>query len=161
LLTYFIWANDIGPDGKLRRTLGDMYFAEIRPFEEIFREGQSMAGGQQQGGQMQKLAQLQKNKSLTPRGHSSAAKRRPWRRPLMKIQTTQKLIGILTALFCAAPLLAQERSARPAASGRHSRRPRHPARPENRRRLFIRHRGGARRSGTGPGTGAQACRRRV
>src|SRR5436190_2155394 len=49
LLTYFLWADDIGPDGKLRRTSGDMYFAEIRPFEEIFREGPSMAGGQQQG----------------------------------------------------------------------------------------------------------------
>ena len=65
LLTYFLWADDIGPDGQLRRTSGDMYFAEIRPFEEIFREGPSMAGGQQQGGQqgggqMQKLAQLQK-----------------------------------------------------------------------------------------------------
>ena len=64
LLSYFLWADDIGPDGKLRRTSGDMYFAEIRAFEEIFREGQSMAGGQQeagqQGGQMQKLAQLQK-----------------------------------------------------------------------------------------------------
>jgi len=65
LLSYFLWADDIGPDGKLRRTSGDMYFAEIRAFEEIFREGQSMAGGQQEGGQqgggqMQKLAQLQK-----------------------------------------------------------------------------------------------------
>ena len=65
MLTYFLWAEDIGPDGKLRRTSGDMYFAEIRPFEEIFREGPSMAGGPQQGGQqgagqMQKLAQLQK-----------------------------------------------------------------------------------------------------
>ena len=65
LLSYFLWADDIGPDGKLRRTSGDMYFAEIRPFEEIFREGPSMAGGSQQGGQqgggqMQKLAQLQK-----------------------------------------------------------------------------------------------------
>jgi hypothetical protein len=49
----------------LRRTSGDMYFGEIKPFEEIFREGPSMGGGQQQGGQqgggqMQKLAQLQK-----------------------------------------------------------------------------------------------------
>jgi hypothetical protein len=65
LLIYFLWADDIGPDGKLRRTSGDMYFAEIRPFEEIFREGPSMAGGQQEGGQqgaspVQKLAQLQK-----------------------------------------------------------------------------------------------------
>jgi hypothetical protein len=65
LLTYFIWADDIGPDGQLRRTSSDMFFAEIRPFEEIFREGPSMGGGQMPGGQqgggrMQKLAELQK-----------------------------------------------------------------------------------------------------
>jgi hypothetical protein len=42
-----------------------MYFAEVRPFDEIFREDQSGGGGgggQQQGGQSesQKLAALQK-----------------------------------------------------------------------------------------------------
>jgi len=63
LLTCYLWADDIGPDGKLRRTSSDMFFAEVRPFDEIFREGDSMEGGggaQQGGGEAQKLAELQK-----------------------------------------------------------------------------------------------------
>jgi len=64
LLTYYVWADDIGPDARLRRTSSDMFFAEVRPFDEIFREGEPMegggGGGQQGGGQAQKLAELQK-----------------------------------------------------------------------------------------------------
>ena len=39
LLSWFVWAEDFGPDGQLRRTESDMYFAEVRPLDEIFREG--------------------------------------------------------------------------------------------------------------------------
>ncbi len=68
LVTYFFWAEDVGPDGKPRRTSGDMYFAEVRHFEEIFRQGEPPPSGsdeqqQQQGGnaqQVEKLAELQK-----------------------------------------------------------------------------------------------------
>ncbi|HWN94011.1 MAG TPA: hypothetical protein VNT99_03175, partial [Methylomirabilota bacterium] len=67
LVSYFIWGDDIGPDGKLRRTSSDMYFAEVRAFEEIFREAESMNSQQQQQQQQQqrqnqatKLAELQK-----------------------------------------------------------------------------------------------------
>jgi len=68
LLTYYFWADDVGPDGGIRRTSGDMYFAEIRPFEEVFRESQSSQNQQQQNQQSQQqgqqqgeqLAQLQK-----------------------------------------------------------------------------------------------------
>jgi len=69
LLTYYFWADDVGPDGGTRRTSGDMYFAEIRPFEEIFRESQSSQNQQNQNQQSQQqqgrqqgeqLAQLQK-----------------------------------------------------------------------------------------------------
>ncbi len=67
LLSYYLWADDIGPDGQLRRTTSDMFFAEVRPFEEIFREGQAQDPNQQppqQGQQGQndaeKLAELQK-----------------------------------------------------------------------------------------------------
>jgi hypothetical protein len=71
LVSYFIWAEDIGPDGKLRRTESDMYFAEVRPFEEIFRQGEQPTENQQrqqqqqpgQGGNQQEateLADLQK-----------------------------------------------------------------------------------------------------
>jgi hypothetical protein len=65
LLSWFVWAEDIGPDGQLRRTESDMYFAEVRPLDEIFREGSGAEGesasmGMQMGGQTLKLAELQK-----------------------------------------------------------------------------------------------------
>jgi hypothetical protein len=71
LLSYHFWAEDFGPDGNVRRTSSDMYFAEVRHFEEIFRQGQQPPGGQQQqqkqqqnspaGQQAQQLAQNQKD----------------------------------------------------------------------------------------------------
>jgi hypothetical protein len=71
LLTYYFWADDFGPDGKIRRTSSDMYFVEIRHFEEVFHESQSFQdersqnqrerqGGQQQGRQGEQIARLQK-----------------------------------------------------------------------------------------------------
>jgi hypothetical protein len=45
LLTYFFWAEDIGPDGQPRRTSGDMFFAEVRHFEENFRQGEQPPAG--------------------------------------------------------------------------------------------------------------------
>ena len=73
LVTYHFYADDFGPDGELRRTLSDMYFAEVRSFEDIFRQGRQQAGGQQQqqqqgqgqqqsqqGQQLDQLGQLQK-----------------------------------------------------------------------------------------------------
>jgi hypothetical protein len=69
LLSYHFWAEDAGPDGQPRRTESDMYFAEVRPFDEIFRQGQQPPGGsqqqQQQGGDnaqaAEKLLKLQKD----------------------------------------------------------------------------------------------------
>lgn len=69
LVAWFVWADDIGPDGELRRNASDMFFAEVRPFEEIFRQGDG--GGESDGNpppgaqqnaaqQMGKLAELQK-----------------------------------------------------------------------------------------------------
>lgn len=69
LVSWFLWAEDIGPDGKPRRTASDIFFAEVRPFEEIYRPGDGQEGSQQQreqqqggggGGQATKLADLQK-----------------------------------------------------------------------------------------------------
>lgn len=69
LLAYYFWAEDIGPDGQPRRSLGDMYFAEVRHFEEIFRQGEQPPSGQSQEQQEQgnqnaqqaeQLAELQK-----------------------------------------------------------------------------------------------------
>jgi len=62
VVSYFAWADDYGPDGQVRRTFGDMFFAEVRPFEEIFRPDQSGAAeNENQGGnQGVRLAELQK-----------------------------------------------------------------------------------------------------
>ena len=54
LISWFVWADDIGPDGQVRRTTGDLFFAEVRPFDEVFREGSGMEGGgegESQGGE--------------------------------------------------------------------------------------------------------------
>ncbi|MBG87804.1 MAG: hypothetical protein CMO80_13000 [Verrucomicrobiales bacterium] len=67
LMSYYLWAEDIGPNGKPRRVESDIYFAEIRPFDETFRENQGAGGGQQQNRQQQQgtpseqLAELVKN----------------------------------------------------------------------------------------------------
>jgi hypothetical protein len=74
VVAYFAWADDYGPDGQSRRTFSDMYFAEVRPFEEVFRadqsggdngdqgggQGQGQGQGQGGGNQRVKLADLQK-----------------------------------------------------------------------------------------------------
>ena len=62
LVSYHLWAEDIGPDGKKRRTSSDMFFAEVRHFEDIFREAQSAGGPPSEGqeGQTVKLLKLQK-----------------------------------------------------------------------------------------------------
>ncbi|MEO8269727.1 MAG: hypothetical protein ABI557_08405, partial [Aureliella sp.] len=67
LLSYYVWAEERGDDGSPRRSESEMYFVEVRPFEEIFREGDSPAGGQQQqqqqpagNPQTEELLELQK-----------------------------------------------------------------------------------------------------
>ncbi len=72
LVSYYFWAEDIGSDGEPRQVASDMFFAEVRHFEEIFRQGQAPTASEQQqqqqqqqeGGQnaeqAQELAELQK-----------------------------------------------------------------------------------------------------
>jgi hypothetical protein len=65
LISWYAWADDIGPDGKVRRTSGDLFFAEVRPFDEIFREQQQQGeqgGGGGGGGQQRppRITELQK-----------------------------------------------------------------------------------------------------
>ena len=66
LVSWFAWADDIGPDGKVRRTSSDLFFGEVRPFDEIFRESQGMESDDPQqkqtpqGNQARKLTELQK-----------------------------------------------------------------------------------------------------
>lgn len=59
LLSYYLWAEDIGPDGQVRQTMSDMYFAEVRHFEEIFRQGDQPTQQQQREAQQQNQQQGQ------------------------------------------------------------------------------------------------------
>jgi hypothetical protein len=70
VVSYFLWADDRGPDGDLRRGFSDLFFATVRPFEEIFRQNRSATegmrqqqqqqgeGGEQGGEQQQSIANL-------------------------------------------------------------------------------------------------------
>lgn len=64
LLSYYFFADDVGPDGQVRRTSSDMFFCEVRPFEEIYRQGEAPPGSQPgqeaAGNEVDKLAELQK-----------------------------------------------------------------------------------------------------
>src|SRR5690606_4670866 len=65
LVAYYFYADDIGPDGDARRAMSNMYFAEVRHFDELFRQSSSSGGeGQQQqqgqGSPAQQLLQLQR-----------------------------------------------------------------------------------------------------
>ncbi|MGB0738482.1 MAG: hypothetical protein ACPGXX_00330, partial [Planctomycetaceae bacterium] len=69
LVTWSFWAVDLAADGQPRKSTSDLMFAEVRRFEEIFREAQQggQQGGQQsgqqsgqQGGAAENLLRLQK-----------------------------------------------------------------------------------------------------
>jgi hypothetical protein len=70
LVTYHFWTEDLDRDGQPRRIESEMYFAEVRPFEETFRETDASATQQRQEQQQQQgsesaqqaeeLAELQK-----------------------------------------------------------------------------------------------------
>lgn len=66
LVSWYVWADDFDSEGKPRRTTTDLFFAEIRPFEELFREGKapesfsSEGNASEQGGPAQKLTELEK-----------------------------------------------------------------------------------------------------
>jgi len=53
MVTYSFWASDIAPDGSPRRSYSDIMFAEVRRFEDIFRESQQAGEQQQQQNQQQ------------------------------------------------------------------------------------------------------------
>lgn len=62
LVSYYFFAEDQGPKGEIRRAMSDMFFADVRHFEDIFRESEPPPGmpGQQKQGQADQLVNLQK-----------------------------------------------------------------------------------------------------
>ncbi|MDQ8204023.1 hypothetical protein [Pelagicoccus sp. SDUM812003] len=64
--SWYLWAKDFGPDGEIRHTTGDLYFADIRPFDEIFREQDPGGGGQGgMGGQGMELIEKQRQITIS------------------------------------------------------------------------------------------------
>ncbi len=41
LVSYYLWAEDTGPKGEVRRNMSEMFFADVRHFEDIFREAEA------------------------------------------------------------------------------------------------------------------------
>lgn len=63
LVSYYLWAEDTGPKGEVRRAMSDMFFADVRHFEDIFREMEappSEPGEPKEKAQSDKLVELQK-----------------------------------------------------------------------------------------------------
>lgn len=63
LVSYYLWAEDTGPKGEVRRSMSDMFFADIRHFEDIFREAEAPPaepGQPPKKGQTDKLVDLVK-----------------------------------------------------------------------------------------------------
>ncbi len=69
VVSYFLWADDLDESNEPRRSFSDLFFATVRPFEEIFRQNRSATegmreqqqqseGGQQGGEQQQSIANL-------------------------------------------------------------------------------------------------------
>jgi hypothetical protein len=63
LVSYYFWAEDKGPNGEMRRTMSDMFFAEVRAFEDIFRETEPPPSEEGEGKptQTDQLVKLQKD----------------------------------------------------------------------------------------------------
>lgn len=63
LVSYYFWAEDKGPSGETRRTMSDMFFAEVRAFEDIFRETEPPPSEEGEGKptQTDQLVKLQKD----------------------------------------------------------------------------------------------------
>lgn len=72
LLSYFFWAEDIDSAGKPRRTSSDMFFVEVRHFEEIFRQGEQPTDSQMAEQQRQLQQQGQQGNQATQQAEQLA-----------------------------------------------------------------------------------------
>ena len=64
MVSYYFWAEDKGPQGETRRSMSDMFFAEVRPFDGVFREKEAPPSdeeGEPKEGEAQKLLKMQKD----------------------------------------------------------------------------------------------------
>lgn len=61
LVSWRLWANDIGNDGKIRKTYTDIFFIEFRFLEEIAREMKGAGQPAEGQGENEKIIKLQKD----------------------------------------------------------------------------------------------------
>lgn len=61
LVSYHVWAEDLDQQGQQRRVYSDLFFLEIRPFDQIFRQGQQPTAGQMAQQQQQQMQGQQSN----------------------------------------------------------------------------------------------------
>lgn len=61
LISYHLWAEDLDREGKLRRTQSEMFLAEVRHFEDIFREQTAPGGPPGEPGESEQLLKIQKD----------------------------------------------------------------------------------------------------
>lgn len=122
-ISYYFWAEDLDTNGEIRRTEGEMFFVEVRPFEEIYREGNSGASEEQSqssessansqaAAQAENLAELQKKiisgtwnllRSVKSRSSTISAERLP--APLIGDESIATLVESQSqALELTAPL---------------------------------------------------------
>ncbi|MGB8854942.1 MAG: hypothetical protein WCC69_15420, partial [Pirellulales bacterium] len=59
-ISYFAYADDLGPDGQRRRTRTDVFFAEVRPFDEAFWVVKVPGGGEGEEKPRKNLLKTQK-----------------------------------------------------------------------------------------------------
>jgi hypothetical protein len=71
MLSYHLWVEDIGPDGKVRRTDGSLFFADVRPFEEIYRQGEELAQGEEEQQQRQQQQRQQQQGQQNQNGQQA------------------------------------------------------------------------------------------
>ncbi|GIW99687.1 MAG: hypothetical protein KatS3mg111_3020 [Pirellulaceae bacterium] len=53
LISYYVWVEDLDSTGQPRRDVSDIFFLEVRPFDEIYRQGQQPSADQQSSSQNQ------------------------------------------------------------------------------------------------------------
>ncbi len=117
LVSWFVWADDFGPDGAPRRTTSDLFFAEVRPFDEVFREDPAGAsqppGGGGGGGPAGDLLERQREITLAIWKLRQDRAAPAWGDDVKLLVATQATArGELAAL---APRLRQERQREAAA----------------------------------------------
>ena len=76
VVSYFLWADDRDQSGELRRSFSDLFFATVRPFDEIFRQNRSATEGMRNSKNSSRAKAARAASSSNPSAACSTTKRR-------------------------------------------------------------------------------------